>query len=364
MNIVLASPVVVRAEPAGESLAREWDGLADRLGSSPFMRPGWIAAWWQAFGTGRLELLCARRSGRLVGVLPLGRRGAALRSPNKFHTPEFTILGEDDTAMRALADVAFASRPRRISIAFVDPASVAATQLGAAAVAAGYRVLRRALLSSPYVEIGTDWTTYRQRLSRNLRGDLRRCGRRLREAGEVTFEFHDGSEGLDALLRDVFAVEAHSWKAAQGTAIVSHDHVRSFYEQVVAWSAARGSLTVAILRLNDRPLATEVGLRESGVHYAIKGSYDASYARFSPGKLLFEAVLDRAFETGLERVELLGAEDPYKRAWTPHSRERDIVAAFAPSLLGSLEWVAEAHGRPLARRAGLRRLLRHRRRRR
>jgi CelD/BcsL family acetyltransferase involved in cellulose biosynthesis len=356
MMAMLASRIVVLAEPGGEALAREWDELVDRLGCTPFMRPGWIDAWWRAFGSGRLQILCARRSGGLVGVLPLGRRGSAQRSPTNFHTPEFAVVGEDGEAMRALADSAFAQRPRRLTVAFVDPASAATAQLRAAGRAAGYRVFQRALLSSPYVHLGTDWPTYEQSLSRNLRGDLRRCRRRLREEGEVTVAFHQG-DGLDAAVDEVFAVEARSWKASQGTAIVSRDNVKRFYEQVCRWAAARGSLRIAILRLDGRPLAMDVGILEGAVHYAVKGSYDAEYARYSPGKLLLHALLEQAFEEGVERVELLGAEDPYKRAWAAHSRERDVVEAFAPSLAGSLEWIAEARGRPLARRLGLRRYL-------
>ena len=38
-------------------LAEEWDGLADRVGAAPWTRPGWVAAWWRAFGSGRLQIV-------------------------------------------------------------------------------------------------------------------------------------------------------------------------------------------------------------------------------------------------------------------------------------------------------------------
>ena len=43
-----------------EEIFDEWDALADRVAATPFMRPGWIAAWWRAFGSGKLEVLTAR----------------------------------------------------------------------------------------------------------------------------------------------------------------------------------------------------------------------------------------------------------------------------------------------------------------
>src|SRR5438105_12628854 len=39
-----------------EPLAREWDDLADRVSAPPFLRSGWTAAWWLAFGRGHLEV--------------------------------------------------------------------------------------------------------------------------------------------------------------------------------------------------------------------------------------------------------------------------------------------------------------------
>jgi len=41
-----------RPEVAGSisPLAAEWDDLADRTSAPPFLRPGWFAAWEEAFG--------------------------------------------------------------------------------------------------------------------------------------------------------------------------------------------------------------------------------------------------------------------------------------------------------------------------
>src|SRR5690242_3076595 len=31
------------------ALVREWDALASRTAAPPYVQPGWIEAWWQAF---------------------------------------------------------------------------------------------------------------------------------------------------------------------------------------------------------------------------------------------------------------------------------------------------------------------------
>ncbi len=345
--------LVLSVEHHIDRLLDEWDALADRCAPAPFVRPGWITAWSHAFGAGSLELLCAREAGRLVGVLPVRRRPRAVDSPTNFHTPEFGLLADHDDARRVLADSVFAFRPRRVAIGFLAADRADAATLEKTARAHGYRVEVRSAMRSPYVVIDSDWTTYERRLSRNLIGDLRRCRRRLEERGGLTITISDGRDGLEELLEQLFLVDAHSWQAAARTAIVSHKNTQQFYENVCRWAASRGSLRVSLLRVADRTVAMELGLEEAGVHFAMKSSYDQSYRRFSPGKILLHGVIESAFTGRLKRVELLGAEDRYRRLWASHTRERLNLQAYASSPVGWLEWAADIHGRKLARRAGL-----------
>jgi CelD/BcsL family acetyltransferase involved in cellulose biosynthesis len=341
-----------------EPLSAEWDDLADRCAPAPFMRTGWIAAWWRAFGGGTLELLCARDAGRLVGLLPLRRRSWGVDSPTNYHTLEFGMLAESDDARRALARAVFARHPGRVSIGFLSGERRDPIELQDAARAHGYRVIVDATSRSPYVPIHSDWAGYERRLSRNMRGDLRRTHRRLEEQGAISIDYSEGGEHFETLLEECFAVDARSWKAGANTAIVSHANTRQFYEHIGHWAASRGSLRLALLRVEGRPVAMQMGLEEEGVHFAIKASYDASYSRFSPGKLLMHAIVEGAFRRGLKSVELLGADEPYKQRWASHSRERLTLRAYAGSPIGWLAWRTDVHGRPLARRAGLARVRR------
>src|SRR5439155_15365660 len=106
---------------ADDPILAEWDELATRCGASVFLRPGWVAAWWRAFGRGRLELITTRRAGRLFGLLPLAHRGGRWSSPTNWHTPLFGVLADDVAAAAELADRLLESRPREVSLSFVDP---------------------------------------------------------------------------------------------------------------------------------------------------------------------------------------------------------------------------------------------------
>ncbi len=338
-------------ESLGPEVERDWDELADATGASPFRRPGWIGAWWNAFGEGTLELATVRRDGRLAAVLPLRRHLGALGSPTNWHTPEFGPVASDATSLRRLAHELLALRPRRISLAFLDSGSETATCLREAAAARGFRVLERTLMSSPYLEIDQTWPEYERSLSRNVRGDAKRRLRRLEELGALTTDVRDGSERLEELLTEGFRLEASGWKGSSGSAIASQSRTEIFYRSVARWGAAQGILRIAFLRLDGVAIAFHYCLEHAGAHYFIKGGHDSAYSRYSPGKVLTHAMLSRAFSLGLSSYEFLGGEDPWKLRWTSSVRHRSLIHAFRPAPDGLLEWTVFNHGRRAAKRA-------------
>jgi CelD/BcsL family acetyltransferase involved in cellulose biosynthesis len=334
---------------AVEPIAAEWDLLADRCDAVPFLRPGWIAAWWRAFGAGALEVVTLRRDGRLSALVPLVRRPGSLHSTTNFHTPVFGMLAEDRDSARALVSTIVRSRVRRVDVGFLDAESPDLVELAAAGKAAGRRVLVRTLQRSPFLDIEEPWEAYERRLSGNVRGDVQRCRRRLSETGRVSFKVEYGDQRLDELLSEGFRLEAAEWKATRGTAILSRPETELFYREVAGWAAERGSLRLAFLRVDGRPIACQYALEEGGVYYPLKGGYDPTYRKFSPGKLIIHATLSRAFSTGLARYEFLGDEAHYKRSWASASREIVLLRAFARGPSGFADWALQAHGRPLAK---------------
>jgi CelD/BcsL family acetyltransferase involved in cellulose biosynthesis len=336
-----------------DSLCGEWDELADRVNASPWLRPGWISAWEQAFGRGSLEVLTLRRDGRLVGVLPLEQRFGTLRSTSNVHSPAFSMLVEDEEAARELGRSLFAHGRRQVTLGFLLADDPALDTCRSAARAARYRLIEGTLERSPYIATNGDWPGYeRQRESRFLR-ELRRRRRRLGEQGRLALDVTDGRQQLGELLDEGFAVEAAGWKGKRGTAIASHPATRRFYGDVARWAAQRGWLRLAFLRLDERPLAFDYCLEEQGVHYLLKTGYDPSYGAFAPGMLIRREMIERAFSDGLARYEFLGADEPWKLRWTDMLRERRLLQAFAPSVSGAVDCLrgrALAFGRPLAKR--------------
>lgn len=342
-------PFRLEVHRAVAPVAVEWDALADRLGAGPFLRPGWIDAWWRAFGTGRLEIVTLRRAARLAAVIPLHRRRGRVWSASNWHSNQFGILAEDEAAAFELAAALFRDRPVQVSLGFVDAGELAPCR--AAAAEAGYRVLEWTLERSPYVVVEGTWDDYaRQRLSKNRRRQLRRCRGRLEREGRLELDIENGGERMEDVVEEFFRIEASGWKGAKGTAILSHPETQSFYREVAKWAAARGWLRIAFLRLDGNPLAAQYLIEEGNVLYMLKGGYDPRFGDSSPGMVLLEALFRHTFSTRVRRLELLGGDEMYKLTFTKTTEEFVRFQAFAPSR-GYAHWLAFAYGRPLAKRA-------------
>jgi len=346
-----AEPLRLEVVGTVDAVARDWDELADRVQAAPFLRPGWVGAWWRAFGTGRVEIVTLRRGDRLAALVPLHRRAGRVRSMSNWHSPQFGVLAEDADAARELTAALFARRPVELAFGFIDRTRPEVAMYRATAAGTGYRVLERTLERSPYVAVGGTWEAFTRTLSRNRRSQLGRRRRRLEDLGRLELDVVDGRERLEELLAEAFRVEASRWKSASGTAITSRPETRRFYGEVARWAADRGWLRLAFLRLDGRPLAVQYLLEADGVQYALKGGYDAGFERCSPGVLILLALLERAFSTEVECFAMGGGDEDYKTAFASGHDDLVLLQAFAPSAAGLALRALYAYGRPLAKRA-------------
>jgi CelD/BcsL family acetyltransferase involved in cellulose biosynthesis len=348
-----SDPLALYAYDDIATVEPEWDALVERVGAPPFLRPGWFAAWWKAFGSGRPVVLTAWRGRTLTGVLVLRRRAGALVSPTNAHTPGFGVVAEDDGVSRALVSAAFALSPHVLALDYLDGASADVEALQRGAAGAGHATLRLTIERSPYVTLADEETVARLPGSKRA-SNLRRLERRLRALGRLDVRVDDGRERLGDLLEEGYRLEASGWKESRGTAIRSRADTTRFYDTIARWAAERGMLRLAFLYLDEHPIAFELGLQDRSAYYLLKGGYDPVHRSFAPGILLARAMIARAAAERLTRYEFLGADESWKRTWAREDRERVLVHTFAPTLPGAIDRVAQTallvYGKPLARR--------------
>lgn len=345
-----AESVTARSDESIADIAAEWDALCDGLRVSPSLRPGWFSAYAESFGTAEPQLFTARKGDRLVGVVPMLSGRAGLSSPTNWHTPEFDLIAEDETARAALLEAMLEASSGKVDFGFVRDESPLLPEAEAAAQRRGYRTIARTLETSPYIGLEGDWESFEAGMPGKRRADLRRRRRRLEEQGAYSFEVHDGSENLDRLLDEGIAVEEAGWEGRDGIPIAAGEDTASFYRSLGAWAARGGYLRLYFLRLDAEAIAFAFCLLDPGSLSVLKIGFLPKYKRFAPGLLLTKEMIADSYEAGLDTYEFLGNNEPYKMIWTDRCRDRVRLQAFARTPSGTAGYLAWKHGRSLAKR--------------
>jgi CelD/BcsL family acetyltransferase involved in cellulose biosynthesis len=330
-----------------EGIRAEWQDLASRVDASPFMRPGWVLGWQDAFGTGRLQLVTAWRKGRLSGVLPMSVKRGLLSSPTNWHTPEFTVVADGPDVYDALVAAAVDAARWQLQLSFVDQDTV--DSVTSIAQRMGRPTHARVLEQSPHIPMrGWTFEDYAARLPRHTQSEIRRRRRKLEEVGPVSLEVHETAE--DEALSQFLAVEHSGWKAQQGTSIAQDGQAAAFYPTAARWAAQEGWLRLALLKAGDQVIAGDLSIQAYGVHYLLKTGYDEEYRAFGPGKILRLDMIERAFADGLNSYEFLGDNDAWKQEWTKHLQQRMRVQVFGRGPAGRMVQAGQMYGRPAAKR--------------
>lgn len=346
-------------------LRDEWNEL---LSSSPsdtlFLRHEWLENWWTHFAAGRrLAVFLARRGDRLVAALPLleerltvaGLPAIHLRSLTNGHAFRFNALVRPDDG-EALAAIWTHLRGRARPWDLVrleempDDACVIEPLLAAArADRAPIGTWHQA--DVPYLTTEGTWADYHATLSKNMRANLRKKGRRLGEEGTVTFrslrEPKDVAEGL----RVGLGLEGSGWKLEGGSAIIADQTLTKFYTRWAEIAAEKGWLRLSFLDVGGTPAAFDFSTLYQGCYYDLKMGYDPRWDRFSVGQLLKARILESCFEDPETRLyDFLGESMRAKDDWLPRKRSHDWHFLFRPSPYGSLLHFSKFNAVPVAKK--------------
>ncbi len=168
--------------------------------------------------------------------------------------------------------------------------------------------------------------------SGSTRKKLRQDWNRLSALGSVDIvNVRDGrlaNEDFETFL----ALEAASWKGAEGTALLCSARDARFVRAMFANLAARGEASVALLRVDGRAIAAQVLMYCGKTAFTWKTAFDAEFSKFSPGALLIDKVTEELFAEGaVETIDSCSAEGGFMaNLWTGRRTMIDMVVNVSP----------------------------------
>ncbi len=277
------------------------------------------------------HLVSLKRGALAAAVLPVNLDpglqcvGGAVGALSNFYTTLYAPALAPDTIGVDLAPMFDALRAQpgtrpTLSFAPMDPCAPSYGVLRAGLRAASYAVFDYFSHGNWYLPVATDWKTYLAGRPGALRHTIRRMSRRLAAQGgriDVVTRAEDLPQAVAAYER----VYANSWKRPEP--------VPAFMPELMAWCARRGWLRLGLVWLGETPIAAQLWVVANGRAAIYKLAYDGDHAHLAPGTVLSAHLMERAIDVErVHEVDYLAGDDPYKRDWMTHRRERRGLVAY------------------------------------
>lgn len=163
--------------------------------------------------------------------------------------------------------------------------------------------------------------------SGSTRKKLRQDWNRLSALGTVDVA-NDRAPGAVAQAFEAFlALELGSWKGTQGTALLCDGADAAFVRRLVGDLAQQQNASVALLRIDGRPIAAQVLMYCGPTAYTWKTAFDATYGKYSPGALLVDKVTEELFaRPGIEAIDSCSVEGSFMaQLWTGRRTMVDLL---------------------------------------
>ncbi len=313
----------------------QWRELARTLGvdCSFQHRPEWTLAFLTS-GAGDPDavwFVTARRQGTLVAVAPLQYQNYRVGP----FTPK--LLGTIDDDQLQLSDFVFRKVPENAQF-MQELVAWLKTRSGlrwdglrlrklredaAVCYAAAHALPGRAQAlqhdTSAWFEAHAGYEHAIAAMTGDFRRNVRRQLRRAEETWTVRSETATSGEALQRAFEHFLKIEASGWKGGEGGAINCQPTLQAFYQSLVRDAGAEGACVINLLWFGDEAVAAQFALRAGRTLHILKFGYSETYAKFAPGNVLLQMIIQQACEDAQTDVVSLVNFPPWSIRFRPHT---------------------------------------------
>src|SRR5262245_6102360 len=189
--------------------------------------------------------------------------------------------------------------------------------------------------AAPHLEIRQSWSEYLAGKPGSFRYTLQRKVKALLKGGQIDERWFETPDDVPELYRCMEEIEGNSWKSAAGIAVTSRPDEGRYYQQVLPFLARNGYLFASAIYVDERPAAYQLSYRFRDRIGNLKTSFDEAYRTLSPGAVVLQKAIQRAFETSAREFDFLGDVQHHKLLWTQQVRTYATHFVFSRRPLGA-----------------------------
>jgi CelD/BcsL family acetyltransferase involved in cellulose biosynthesis len=142
-------------------------------------------------------------------------------------------------------------------------------------------------------------------------------------------------------------VSQNSWKSETGTTL-DQPGPGAFIRRLSKLASERGWLSIWMLTLDGRPMATEYQLVCEGNVHGLRSDFRRGSEEISPGSHLNRMLLEQLFGRGYRRYFMGPGNNAYKFRWAEDTDAQVAVTIYSRSIAGRIVSVWERRLRPWA----------------
>lgn len=313
-----------------------WNALLNQThGASFFQSLDWLQAYWRHFEdeqTLRVLLVCSGSTP--IGILPLTivrektKIGAlrVLTYPLHDWGSFFGPIGPNPTAT-LLASMRHVRDTQRdwdmLDLRWIDRDEVDRGRTATAITTVGFSCHDALWKETAVIDMTNSWEEYFASRTSKFRNNVRRSIKRVERLGRIRFDRYrplGSSHGDDDPRWDLYDacvdLASRSWQGNSTTGTtISHPGVRDFLRDVHGAAARAGALDLAVITLNDRPIAFGYNYFMNGRVFGLRVGSAPEYAKLGLGTVLYENSFRDSFERGDDRFDLGTGSLKAKRTW-------------------------------------------------
>jgi len=189
-----------------------------------------------------------------------------------------------------------------------------------------------------FITISGTYDSYMKKLSSKFKKELRRRSRRLNELKNIRFLPCENKRPVDENIKRLIEIEGKGWKKRTKTCMSARPGDTALHILGIKGLDRCGLMEWDFLEAGEKTIAVYSASRINRIIYGMKSGFDEEYAFYTPGNLLFQHMVQHAFESGdVDEINCM-SDMPWQKRWKMNRRQLFDLLIFPhiPVLSGLL----------------------------
>ncbi|NWF86642.1 GNAT family N-acetyltransferase [Candidatus Bathyarchaeota archaeon] len=342
------------------SLKETWNNLLKNnlLGDNIFLTWEWLSTWWKHFGKEKKNLvLLVMDENEVVGIAPLMLSKYKLPGFGSIKKVEFIgsrqsdynnfiIIKKEAECLRLITEYLTDSVEHWdwIELKEIPETAKKAHYLEKLFrdISFSLRLRTRICNICPYVPLPDSFDQLINGLSKNMRQNLNKYQRRIKENYHVELKRYDEARlSVKEAMELFITLHEKRWilKGLPG-AFRNNDTFRNFHMEIAERFANSGWLGLYFLMSDGEPVSAQYTFEYGQKMYYYLAGFDPEYSNYSVGNLMTLYLLERCIKKGFREYDMMRGIEPYKAWWTQsYKRNFEIRLVRGGLLRNFCDWI-------------------------